>query len=90
MAKKNNQPEEVIETTVGTVETEKVEEKETEKQNVETEKVEEVVEDLIHIDDFLSFYSDLHPVSKTSMRVSVTDRTFRTLKEWQEMEKEYL
>lgn len=84
MAKKNNQPEEVIETTVETVETE-------ETQNVEEKEVtDEVVEDLIHIDDFLSFYSDLHPVSKTSMRVSVTDRTFRTLKEWQEMEKEYL
>lgn len=87
MAKREKPVEEVIEETV---ETPEVEEKETGEQNVETPKVEEVIENLIHIDDFLNFYSDLHPVSKTSMRVSVTDRTFRTLKEWQEMEKEYL
>lgn len=87
MAKKTNAEnieEKLEETGVNTENTNPVESStETLKQQPEETK------ELIHIDDYLNFYSDLHPVSKTFMRVSVSDKMFRTIEEWQEIEKQF-
>lgn len=60
----------------------------TEKETKEV-KQSEKQEPLVHIDDYLEFYSDLHTISKTSMRMNVNSRLFRTVAQWQELEKEY-
>lgn len=43
---------------------------------------------LIYIEDYLWHYSNLDVVSKTTMRMRVEEKLFRTLEEWNKLEQE--